>query len=1611
ETAQNLSTDELSASLDEEYWDAWLEDLEDAVPLWEDGAPEGPTTVALTHAAGVGLSDAEEPSRARAQLAVAVGAALAAEDVEATGDLILEFEEPAGPAAAHRVPALLDQDSLERLAAVTEAETDALVEGLAPDFRWDPRITAQYAQIASHPALSEVVEDVPAPIVRIAWHRLPPGAGVALGETGAPGGADGSGGADVLGMEEHGGPAPRLELDIFLAGSPEGGGELTVLCRSTLALDAAPFARSVARQLAATGLDLPRQAQSEVELETGALLSLPSEDLASIRGRYGAGARVLPLSPLQSGLFYHMVRAEETGDQNAYLSQLCFDLAGALDPERMEEAITAVLRRHPNVAAAFLSVAAAEAQVIPEEISAGLEVVSQERCRTTEELLAAARAVPFDHQQPPLVRFTAAELVPDRWTLVMTAEHILMDGISLNLLLTEIVQRYNEGALTEAPASSFTDYLAWLDQRDLPAAEAEWADYLADLPGPSILWPEGGDLVGEKVETGDLETFLGVEVSQRLDHASRDVGVTLSTLLQTAWGLTLGRLLGTGDVVFGNTVSGRPAGLPDAERIVGLMFNTLPLRVRTNPFETVAQLCQRVQLEQVQVMDSSFVSLSGLQERTGLGPLFDTLFVVQNFGRPAAASASEGQDLKVVGASIHDATHYPVTFAVHPAAGEGERTRIRLSFRRDAFSEAEAERLLSRYRQVLLGMMDRLREPTAMVSALLPSEEGQRALAGVGPGQSQEAVTIQELLSRQVAESPDAVALVAGPQRYTFEDFHRQVNRYARFLLRQGVRPEHRVALLLPRDERMVTAMFAVFAVGAAYVPIDGEYPDERIDYMLEAAGPTVILTTDRDLHRIDGARGTVVDLDSEQVIAEMAGLPDEPLTDAERGGPVLPGHLAYVIFTSGSTGRPKGVAVDYRGLTNMYRNHVVEIFEPVVAHQQGRRLRIAHTTSFSFDASWEQLFWMLNGHAVHIIDDELRREPHQLLEHYDAERIDGFDVTPSYGQLLVDEGLLERDRPAGRSVSAEAPGIVFISLGGEAVPERLWRELREAPGVEAYNLYGPTEYTINALGADLADSATATVGTPIRDSRAYVLDENLEPVLPGVSGELYLAGAGIARGYWGQPGLTAERFVACPWEPAQRMYRTGDLVSRREDGQLDYLGRADDQVKIRGYRIEPGEIADVLASAETVARSAVIPRSDAEGVSQLFGYVVPAHGTAAELDIEAIREHARQVLPDYMVPAGIMAVETIPLTVNGKVDARALPEIRVTGQDQVAPRTGTERMLAGTMADLLGLEQVSVTANFFDLGGNSLMAMRFVARVNGEIDEPLLVKDVFAHQSVEALARRIDRSEPEPELSPETAVLVPLRESSNGLNVFCAHARYGHATVYRGLADHVPEDLGIIGLQDPVHGGSDVEFPDFAAVVACYADAVIAAQPEGPVRLLGWSYGGHIVFALGQELQRRGREIHSVIIVDTAPVSRGFVPGPQDVLPDPQRGLLQDRERQEEFLASAEEELTLTFGESLPDLLGPEAQRRAFAVSGLRCEQMMTEPTRGRLEVPSLLVLTGPVAVHEERARRWAEHLAQPEVIALPAEDHYSVIGEGRGLPQWGPRLRELLQVSSRHP
>ncbi|MGX1316330.1 amino acid adenylation domain-containing protein [Streptomyces calvus] len=1085
--------------------------------------------------------------------------------------------------------------------------------------------------------------------------------------------------------------------------------------------------------------------------------ALDAEETARVEAAAGAFgvADIWPLSPLQEGMYFHATY--DTGDTlDVYLSQETLDLDHRLDAGRLRAACRSLLERNTGLRAGFVSDGLPRpVQFIAEHAEIPLVeydltgLPDDEQRARTEELLAADRRRRFDLTAPPLARLLLLHLAEGRDRLVVTHHLIVWDGWSAWLFLEELFTLYERaGDVTGLPApGSYRDYLAWLDRQDTGAALAAWRGALAGFDEPTLVAPAGGD--GAPVIPADFDTTLSRELSDRLRDTARRHGLTANTVLNTAWALVLSALTGRTDVAFGTAVAGRPADVPDAAGIIGMFLNTVPARIAFRPGEPLLDLVRRAQSERAAVMPYEYVGLGTLQQETGHRRLFDTLFVLRSADGEERAAALR-QRHGITGMSNVDGTHFPLTLIVTPET----RLRVTLAARPDVFDADAATAVLERFTAVLERLVEALAGAdagaarTAGLDLLLPAERAALAAARETSRAPVPDDTVADLLAAQTARTPDAVALVFGEQALTYAELDARINRLARLLLARGAGPERAVALALPRSLDMVAALFAVLRTGAAYLPLDLDHPAERLRLMVADTGPLCLLSTTSVAPALRDGTGALAPellLDDPAVAAELAALPDGPVTDAERpafarGVPDRLEHPAYIIYTSGSTGRPKGVVTPYRGLTNMQLNHQREIFDPAIASAGGRRLRIAHTVSFAFDMSWEELLWLVEGHEVHVCDEELRRDAEALVAYCDRHGIDVVNVTPTYAQLLIEEGLLERDDSGAR----HRPALVL--LGGEAVSDTVWTRLRRTEGTYGYNLYGPTEYTINTLGGSTTDSATPTVGLPIRGTRAHVLDTMLRPVPPGCPGELYISGTGLARGYHDRPGLTAERFVADPFgEPGERMYRTGDLVRQRPDGLLDFLGRTDDQVKIRGYRIEPAEIAAALSAHPGVAHAAVVVAQTA-GTKRLVGYVVPEAGaTAGEDLLQRLREHLKAGLPDYMVPSALVPVDGLPLTVNGKLDVRALPAPDLTATGTVRPpRTPREETLRALFADVLGLpaDGIGVDSDFFDLGGHSLLATRLVSRARAALDVELAIRDLFEAPTVAELARRTARSD-----------------------------------------------------------------------------------------------------------------------------------------------------------------------------------------------------------------------------------------------------------------------------
>ncbi|MFF4454054.1 amino acid adenylation domain-containing protein [Streptomyces goshikiensis] len=1209
--------------------------------------------------------------------------------------------------------------------------------------------------------------------------------------------------------------------------------------------------RTVARLAAAAGTAGAPQAAPAA---AGPLVELTREQRELLTGAFPSLEEVLPLAPLQEGLYFHAVYDDRALD--VYLMQNFVELLHEVDAAALRTAFDALLRRHPNLRAGFwheglegpVQVVPAEWELPWRELDlTGLDREAQDAA--LREFSLADAATRFDLAAPPLVRVTLVKFAAERWMLCVTQHHILTDGWSESLFFEELFALYGNGGSVEAlaPVTPYREYLRWLSLVDTEEAARAWRAHLSGLEQGALVAP--ADPARQPVTAEVVDLSLDEGTSDRLRAFARGCGITLNTVLSTAWSIALAAMTGRDDVVFGATVSGRPADVPGVDQMIGMFMNTLPFRVSLRADEPLRDLLVRVQREHAELLPHHYVGLGPIQRLSGIGQLFDTLYVFRNTPLDDTAREAAMERHRIGWTHSVDGTHYPLTLAVTP----GRALELTLAYRPDLYDEATARELAGRLAALVEQLADAGALPVGRLATLAAGEREALLAKGDDTGYSVPDTTVIDLFAEQAARTPDDTALVFEDERLSYAELDARANRLARALVARGAGPEAVVALGLPRSADFVVALFAVLKTGAAYLPLDLDHPVERLADMVRDAAPLCLVTTGAVADRVPVVAGVpALELDAPGVREELAGLSPAALAESELTGVRDGRHPAYVIYTSGSTGRPKGVVVPYSGLTNMLLNHRERIFAPAVALAGGRRMKVAHTVSFAFDMSWEEFFWLVDGHEVHVIGEQLRLDPAALTAHYDRVGIDVVNVTPTYGQQLVEAGLLSPDR--------HRPALVL--LGGEAVPDSLWTLLEQTGGTMGYNLYGPTEYTINALGADVADSATSCVGRPIHNTRAYVLDSALRPVPAGVPGELYLAGAGLARGYFGRPALTAERFVADPFgEPGTLMYRTGDLVRWRADDALDYLGRADDQIKIRGFRIELGEIESAVAAAPGVTASAVALHTGPGGVRRLVAYTVVAAGQSCHP--AALRAHLSRNLPEYMVPSAFVELAALPLTVNGKVDRAALPAPEFSGErGGRPPKDAREELLAGIFAEVLGLERVGVEDNFFELGGHSLLAMRLVGRIRDALGVPVQVASVMTAPTVADITSRIGSDARRDALR----VLMPLRERGTAAPLFCFHPASGFSWQYTGLLRYLDADRPVYGLQSPGLSGPQPDAADVAELAELYLAEIRSVQPQGPYHFLGYSFGGTVAQTLGAMLQERGEEVAFLGLLDAYP-------------------------------------------------------------------------------------------------------------------------------------------------
>ena len=1077
---------------------------------------------------------------------------------------------------------------------------------------------------------------------------------------------------------------------------------------------------------------------------------------------------VMALSPLQRGLFSMATMADVESDEDPYVIAMAADVIGSLDVSLLQECAAAMLARHPNLRASFVhGELSRPVQVIPTSVEVPWRSV-RAKPEEVEALEAEERRRRFDVSRGPLIRFLLIELPDRRWRLVIVAHHIIIDGWSLPLFVSELLALYGSGGDTAAlppPPRQYRDYIGWLAGRDETASRAVWAEHLAGLDGPTLLCPALTDVPPQPGIPRCTELRLARQASTAVSDAARKHGVTLNTLVQISWAITLSAITDRRDVAFGVTVAGRPSELSGIDTMVGLFINSVPLRVRLDPRETVGAQCLALQREFAKLREHGYLGHAELRSLAGIGEMFDTLLVYENIPPREVVGSAEfvANGATIRPAAMQSLSHFPATIAANLAAGE---LMVLVEVLDGALGTMAPEDLGARLLAVLQRLVSHWDRPLRDVDILLDGERG--LLTSGPPDVGAPGVAPHTRFAEIAAARPDVIAVSWADGQLTYRDLDESADRLAAALRRAGITDETPVAITLPRGPNYVVAMLAILKAGGTIVPLDPTMPAERIAEILRQTSAPVVL-------------------DEELFFAWVA---IEAPADY-RAATVSPDHAAYIVFTSGTTGTPKGVIGTHRALSAYADDHIGRVLTPAAA-RLGRPLRVAHAWSFTFDAAWQPLAALLDGHSVHIVGDDRQRDAEALVDTIERFGLDMIDTTPSMFDQLRNVGLLDR-----------VP-LAVLALGGEALGVTAWRKIQHEcarTAMTAFNCYGPTETTVEAVVATIAEHARPVIGRPTQTTGAYVMDSWLRPVPDGVAGELYLSGEQLTRGYLGRAGETAARFVAEPNGTGSRMYRTGDVVRRKPDGGLEFLVRGDDQLKIRGFRVEPGEIAAVLNGCDGVRGCHVAIRWHASG-PRLAAYVLggPNPPPAAEL-----RSMLVDRLPRYLVPHHIVVLDELPLTPHGKIDENALAAIDVNEGAVTRPETATELALAGAFVDVLGAMDVDVTAGFLQMGLDSIVALSVVqaARRRGIA---LRARLMLECDTIRELAAALDSDAPPhtPENgAAETREPIPVLPNVHWLYEYGDARRLAQTEVIR-LPDTITRD-GLDALFDAIVVGHEV--------------------------------------------------------------------------------------------------------------------------------------------------------------------------------------------------------------
>jgi len=1061
------------------------------------------------------------------------------------------------------------------------------------------------------------------------------------------------------------------------------------------------------------------------------LALLRQADLDRFIGRGEEIEDIYGLSPMQQGMLFHSLYEAGAG---IYFVQLACEVRGGMTGY-FRDAWQAVMQRHKILRTEFLWEGLEEpVQIVRngvdlwwrEEDWRGLSAMEQQQ--QWQKFLKEDRQQGFDLRRAPLLRFAHIQTGEDAYYFCWSTHHILMDGWCLQILLSEAIRIYAarcQGQETDLERPRpYRDYIRWLRQQDEKQAERFWRRELSGFTAATKLRLEESIELPEGEEPYDqISIFVPPEVAQKLEELARGQQVTLNTVMQGAWAYLLSRYSGETDVVFGATVAGRPPEVEGIETLVGLFINTVPARIQIQPHGTISTQLKRLQDKQSEARQYEYCPLMKVQAWSEIprgASLFDTVLVFENFPIDASLEDSIAANLTLGNFQFVERTNLPLFLKVVP----GKEMLLVLTYDRRLFKKETVTRMLGHLDTVLAGMSVGLHRKFTDLSLLHESERQQVVVEWNRTEHPYPAdKCIHELFAEQAMAQPLGLAVEYQGQRLSYEELDRRANQFAHYLRKLGVGPEMQVAVCLERSADMVAALLGILKAGAAYVPLDPNYPAERLQYMLQDSKATAVLTRGPLLARLPVPLSVIVRLDEQRAAIDAESVASLPRL-------AHPENLAYVIYTSGSTGTPKGIAGTHRGVVNriLWMQRAWPMLPEDVCCQK---------TSLSFVDSVAEIFApLLFGAPLVIVPDETAKDATELVRLLNARGVTRVVLVPSLLRTMLSPEL---------ALVNALEKLQTVVTSGEALPADLANLFQTAmPKAALLNFYGSSEVAADATWSDLTHrrpSDPVLIGKPIANMRAYVLDEEMGPCVVGMTGELYIGGAGVARGYVNRGDLTAERFVPDPFSQTggERLYRSGDLARWRAAGDLEFVGRKDYQVKIRGHRIELGEVEAALCADPAVAQAVVVARLGDQNETQLVAYVTAKEKTSAA----ALRSNLQQRVPDYVVPSALMLMDAFPLTPSGKIDRRMLPAPifgnEGAGASYIAPRTPVEELLAQIWTEVLKVDKVGVNDHFFHMGGQSLLATQVVARVSKVLGTSLKLRHLFESPSIAKLAIKVE--------------------------------------------------------------------------------------------------------------------------------------------------------------------------------------------------------------------------------------------------------------------------------